>query len=508
MNINPVDMGRVRWEIYFSETKKMLMKGEQVTNLVRISYTGPVTIGFTDVLFEQLVPLARHSPLPELKSLVALFRPKRVVPNQLYPSLFGLDYACMPAIFGPCLQPGGAELIREDIRTIGLLKPDLWDNLILEIKDVQEEHVSGIGAEELARCCKQPQPEDVLEKTDMVGNKGDDGPLGWLLTYLPSDLANQLRANLLQVKARYARGVRDAQIQVEPWGETPSQTADGESQDDSWLAAHFLPEVAHQPGLCLSSPIPDEVHVSRMISSSEETVVAESTVFLSIPNSESDASAVIPPPRPVLDGSDPIFCPQFESSAPARRSVVKEKHAQRCAPSATPSSPKRLRDPEPPGVSTKRRKVSSAFEEEISGSAASASVATSLQPSSSISQTQRRKFHKSSINTSSSPSVYISPKLERKARHLGFKGEAEIQNLAAMREKLRAMTSKPAGDGDKLDYVPDKPDMGPSSSHLKNGPRNAEGEHGHSLKKEMTEGIRSRRSTARLRCIGSQSQDL
>ncbi len=414
----------------------------------------------------------------------------------------------MPAIFGPCLQPGGAELMREDIRTIGLLKPDLWDNLILEIKDVQAENVSGIGAEELVRCWKQSPPEDVLEKADMVGDKGDASLLGWLLTYLPSDLANQLHPNLPQVKARYAGRVRDAQMQVEVWGESCSQTVDGESQDDSWLAAHFLPEVERQPIIGLSSSIPDELHVSRAIVLSEETVDAESTVFCSIPDSESDASTVIPPPHHVLDGSVPIFCPRFEFSAPARQSVVNEKHDQRCAPSTTLSSTKRLRDPEPPGVPTKRRKASSAFEEEISTSAASASVTTSLQPSSSISQTQPRQFHKSSINMSSSSSVYVSPKLERKARHLGFKGEAEIQNLAAMREKLMAMSSKPVGDGDKLDCVPDKPDMGSLSSHLKIGPRNAEDESGRSLKKKMTEDIRGGRSTARLRCIGSQSQGL
>ena len=503
VNIDPVDVGRVRWEIYFSETKAMLMKGERVTNLVRISYTGSAMIGFTDVVFEQLVPLARHSSLPELKSLVALFRPKRVVPNQLYPSLFGLDYACMPTIFGPYLQPGGAELIREDIRTIGLLKPDLWDNLNIEIKDVQVDHVSGIGAEALIQLWKQSQPEDVLEKADVVEYSGGVNILGWLLTYLPSELANQLRANLLQIKARYATGVKDAQ---EVWGESSSQTVDGESQDDSWLAAHFLPEVAPQPVLGLSSPIPEETHVSSTILVSEETVVAESTALFSVPDSESDASALIPPPHPVPDGSVLILRPRFESSTLARQSIVNVKDDQRCAPSASLSSTKRLRDPEPPSVPTKRRKASSVFEEGLSTSAASASVATSLQSSSSISQTHPRQFHKSSINTSSSPSIYISPRLERKARHLGFKGEAEIQNLAVMREKLRAMTSKPVGDGDKLDYVPDKPDTGSSSSHLKNGPRNAEGESGRSLKKKMTEGIRGGRSTARLRCIGSQSQ--
>ena len=505
--IDTVDIGRVMWEIYFSETKAMIMKGERVTKLVGISYTGVIMIGLNDVLFEQLLPLTRHSPLPELKSLVALFRPKRVVPNELYPSLFGLDYACMPTIFGPCLQPGGAELIHEDIRTIKLLKPNLWENLVIDFKDVQAERVPGTAAEELVRLVRswnEPQPDHVLEDPGMCGSNVDI--LGWLFKYLPAEFANQLRANL---KARYLRGVRDAPMRVGPWGEDSSQTTDGESQDESWLVAHFLPEAAHQPLPGLSSSIPDEEDVSRAISESEETVVSESTVISSVPDSGSGARAAIPPPHPTLDGSVPIFGPQFESSAPPRRSVVNVKDDQGGAPSAHISSKKRLRDPEPPDVPSKRRAASSAFgEEDFSPSAASPSVAISLQSSSSTSQKQPRQFHKASTNTSSSPSVYVSPKLERKARHLGFKGEAEIQNLAAMREKLRAMTSIPMGVGDKPEYVPDKPGVGSSGSHSKNGPKNAESEPGRSLKKELTQDIKDERSTPRLRCIGSQSQGL
>jgi hypothetical protein len=499
------------WEIYFSETKAMIMKGERVTHLVSISYTGVIMIGFNDVLFEQLLPLARHSPLPELKSLVALFRPKRVVPNELHPSLFGLDYACIPAIFGPCLQPGGAELIHQDIRSIELLKQDLWKNLVLEFKDVQEKRVPETSAEELVRLVRswnEPQPGHVLENTDMGGPRGEVGVLGWLFTYLPSKLANQLRAHLAQTRARHARGVNDAPKRVEAWEESSSQTTDGESQDDSWLVAHFLPEVARQPLLGLSSPIPDGADVSRTILVSEETVVCESTVIFSVPDGESGARAAIPPPHPTPGGSVLIFSPQFESSAPPRQSVENVKDDERGAPSPSLSSKKRLRDPEPPDVPSKRRTTSSAFEEEFFTSASPPSVAISLQSSSLISQTPPRQSHKPSANTSSSPSVYISPSLERRARHLGFKGEAEIQNIATMREKLRAMSSKPVGDGDKPDYVPDKTDIGSSSSHSKNGPRNAEGEPDRSLLKKLTRDIKDERSTARLRCIGSQSQGL
>ncbi|KAL0063256.1 hypothetical protein AAF712_009858 [Marasmius tenuissimus] len=50
-----------------------------------------------------LVPLSRHSPLPELRSFVSLFRPKRIIPNALEPKLKGLDWAAIDVIFADCL---------------------------------------------------------------------------------------------------------------------------------------------------------------------------------------------------------------------------------------------------------------------------------------------------------------------------------------------------------------------------------------------------------------------
>ncbi|KAK1226982.1 hypothetical protein PQX77_010050 [Marasmius sp. AFHP31] len=50
-----------------------------------------------------LVPLSRHSPLPELRSFVSLFRPKRIIPNTLEPKLKGLDWAAIDAVFADCL---------------------------------------------------------------------------------------------------------------------------------------------------------------------------------------------------------------------------------------------------------------------------------------------------------------------------------------------------------------------------------------------------------------------
>ncbi|KAI0667716.1 hypothetical protein C8Q78DRAFT_1052236 [Trametes maxima] len=81
--VNPVKMETASWELYLKQTADQLTRGEQVHVL--------------------LVPLARHSPLPELRAFVSLFKPHRVVPNTLDPALKGLDAACMKTMFADCL---------------------------------------------------------------------------------------------------------------------------------------------------------------------------------------------------------------------------------------------------------------------------------------------------------------------------------------------------------------------------------------------------------------------
>ncbi|OCF36192.1 hypothetical protein I316_02065 [Kwoniella heveanensis BCC8398] len=49
------------------------------------------------------VPLARHSPLPELQNLVKLFHPKAVSPNTVVPSLRGMDYFLLPDFLLDCV---------------------------------------------------------------------------------------------------------------------------------------------------------------------------------------------------------------------------------------------------------------------------------------------------------------------------------------------------------------------------------------------------------------------
>ncbi|KAJ6610178.1 hypothetical protein B0H10DRAFT_2061638 [Mycena sp. CBHHK59/15] len=81
--VNPVAMDAAKWVGYIQDTKLRIARGELVTNL--------------------LVPLSRHSPLPELQTFVSLFRPHRIVPNTLIPALHGLDWKCIDRMFAQCL---------------------------------------------------------------------------------------------------------------------------------------------------------------------------------------------------------------------------------------------------------------------------------------------------------------------------------------------------------------------------------------------------------------------
>ncbi|EPQ55369.1 hypothetical protein GLOTRDRAFT_61337, partial [Gloeophyllum trabeum ATCC 11539] len=73
--INPVTMSSSAWHRYLEETRRELEQGHEMTSL--------------------LVPLSRHSALPELLQFVNVFKPRRVVPNTLMPALGGLDWLCI-----------------------------------------------------------------------------------------------------------------------------------------------------------------------------------------------------------------------------------------------------------------------------------------------------------------------------------------------------------------------------------------------------------------------------
>ncbi|KAH9949777.1 hypothetical protein B0H21DRAFT_889437 [Amylocystis lapponica] len=141
--VNPVTMGTASFELYLKDTKEKLLRGEVVNHL--------------------LVPLSRHSPLPELQAFVRLFKPRRVIPNTLDPALKGLDWACMPKMFAGCLSDATSfpRILAKNSAQVPETEPDtreldaheLVQTLSTEednVADVALKNLEGTGALELA----------------------------------------------------------------------------------------------------------------------------------------------------------------------------------------------------------------------------------------------------------------------------------------------------------------------------------------------------------------------
>ncbi|KAI0754799.1 hypothetical protein C8Q80DRAFT_1141172 [Daedaleopsis nitida] len=130
--VNPVNMDVASWERYLADTSERLRVGKQVNIL--------------------LVPLARHSPLPELRRFVSLFKPRRVVPNTLDPTLKGLDAVCIQAMFAGCLadEPSNAMALNPtaptDLRDMDAALRSPTDI----VEDVAFKNLEGEGAREIA----------------------------------------------------------------------------------------------------------------------------------------------------------------------------------------------------------------------------------------------------------------------------------------------------------------------------------------------------------------------
>ena len=98
----PVKMESEKWDLYQKDTKYRLEAGEEIDNLASSFSLTPFFLAYRRS--RQLVPLSRHSTLPELQPFVKIFRPKRIVPNTLDPRLNGLDWMCINRMFSNCLH--------------------------------------------------------------------------------------------------------------------------------------------------------------------------------------------------------------------------------------------------------------------------------------------------------------------------------------------------------------------------------------------------------------------
>ncbi|EIW59274.1 uncharacterized protein TRAVEDRAFT_36726 [Trametes versicolor FP-101664 SS1] len=141
--VNPVNMSTAGWDQYHKQTRSQLARGERVNVL--------------------LVPIARHSPLPELRAFVSLFKPRRVEPNTLDPALKGLDAACLKAMFAGCLaeetsSPTSGRSLDAFCTSHAVDRPtvaldEIESSLIQEAdanEDVAFKNLEGEGARELA----------------------------------------------------------------------------------------------------------------------------------------------------------------------------------------------------------------------------------------------------------------------------------------------------------------------------------------------------------------------
>ena len=89
--VHPVEWSQKSWGQYHSFLLDRLAQARQNRN-----QSWPPCI---------LVPLARHSPLPELQSLVRLFRPRMITPNNISTE----GYFLLPKLFAGCLDPHALE---------------------------------------------------------------------------------------------------------------------------------------------------------------------------------------------------------------------------------------------------------------------------------------------------------------------------------------------------------------------------------------------------------------
>lgn len=150
--VNPVSMDEEKWDEYLTEHKALLEKGEAPSVLVSVNIPLILVQSFayrtSAYPYPQLVPLSRHSPLPELRAFVKLFRPRRVVPNTLTPELHGLDWFCIDRMFVDCLAapPSNPFPLTADPR----VKLDAMEHIDDEEGDAALKNLVGAGADDAA----------------------------------------------------------------------------------------------------------------------------------------------------------------------------------------------------------------------------------------------------------------------------------------------------------------------------------------------------------------------
>lgn len=285
----------------------------------------------------QLVPLARHSPFPELKAFVDLFKPQTIVPNTLDLKLENLDWQGIHSAFSSSLS-GVAHLPStqdSDYRVLhDLSNPE--DALDVELKNLVGDHANAVAERWVDHRGKQRklevlrgwlgipdgpppqsrriQPQEDSQSSDVDDDLRERGMHNILAPSMGYDLQDSQEADTSSVKMEPSSPVR---MEMEELGRLPSPVSPVKRR------APFLPVPESPPAKKqrMMSPLPRSSPPSS----------AQST-----PKRPREMSLEIPSPTPTRKA--PVS--RISRQAP-RESTAKVLKASKQPPPVTPSPRKR-----------------------------------------------------------------------------------------------------------------------------------------------------------------------
>ena len=237
---------------------------------------------FSLLLPSQMVPLHRHSPLPELRDFVSLFKPKRLVPNFLHPCLMGLDWACMPLMFGRYIADDGAKRMRNEIPIYVTMEELQLEGVIEDLELSNFEGPNGT----------QSPSTDVTNWTNQPGDEGGNTRIGNLVTkmlpFLPGGLATLSRRLLMDSRKEHNK---KSMIEIEKGQYDSSSDEESYGRTAEFLFGGHL----SQPHSSEASIVFEDSKENQGAASKESS---ENISFESIKNPSSQA--IVPPSSPDL----------------------------------------------------------------------------------------------------------------------------------------------------------------------------------------------------------------
>ncbi|PPQ91676.1 hypothetical protein CVT25_012889 [Psilocybe cyanescens] len=222
--INPVNMDAEKWAAYCKKTKDLLLSGGKVNNL--------------------LVPLSRHSPLPELQAFVKLFRPKKVVPNTLDPRLLNLDWACIDSMFSSCVHPSAQKEVADACSFSERLSISPKDRLTAHVQkdgDVALKNLVGDSAHKIAE--HWADKANILNKLSVVRSfVGDEenAMIDKLLGITKPRAQHQFGAPSDPPQNQYADKGKGRQMTLSRYHDGDSEDNSDNSSDERGRTADFL----------------------------------------------------------------------------------------------------------------------------------------------------------------------------------------------------------------------------------------------------------------------------